>query len=636
MKFKNRFTNNKLLIRMIISYLLTSILLTGILLFAVSNFISSKTKVNTTEAQKDLMRQSYNTAYYALTDIYGDFYQLWSKDQNILNGINNADISPEDIKAISQSIENAVFRDVLVDSVYLINKKADLVISNVESPTNISIFHDQSGIGLFNDFEDNYDLYKNEVFFPRKTSYKLDGIDYNKNYISVVYAVRDKDKNLNSGIVVNIDQNRLSSLLNSEDGLGSMIIANSSGEIISDSEGMSFGTKLQKHDIYNKISNNPNDEDSFTGNYLGEKAFITYKKANNIGFVFISITPYSFLTDQVFEINKVIGILFIIAMLISLIVSVISIKQIYQPLNRLIKDMKENPAIDNSHGMDEYAFLEDSYNNLINKNRRAHVARIFNGNHIDSTANILDISKEKFLALAIIPDDDSCRYPDLLERVIHIMEAYPHWIGTITSKDCISFIINEDDFDDNRMDVIMEELVNFQTLISDEMDITISIGVGNVVNSLESIKFSHRYAMLAINYALSIGENQVVLYNEIEDTKLAASVNKDSIADKIEIYVNNNFTRQDFSANEIAEEIELSLGYIRQIFKSEKNITLNEYIISCRIEKAKELLLDTDHTAKDISESVGYYDNRYFYTIFKKRVGMTTDEYRQSQGEVSK
>lgn len=399
---------------------------------------------------------------------------------------------------------------------------------------------------------------------------------------------------------------------------------------------MSFGVKLHRDDFYDSITDNSKDEGSFTGNYLGEKSFVSYKKANNIGFIFISITPYSFIIGEVSKINRVIAIFFIIAMLINLIVSIISINRIYRPLNNLVKKIKENPSVEMSPSMDEYAFLGEAYNDLIIKNKRSHVSRIFNGNYIDSTADILRLSKEKFLTFSIIPDEIVNRYPDMLENLIPFMEFYPSWVGTITSNDCISVIINEDDFNNDQMDNIMEEIISLQSTVSDELDMTISIGIGTIINDLGSINFSHRYAMLAVNYALSIGENQIVLYNEIENNKLSASVNKDSIADKIEEHVKDNFTRQDFLVNEIAEEIGLSLGYIRQIFKSERNMTLNEYIISCRIKKAKDLLIDTDYTAKDISELVGYYDNRYFYTIFKKKVGMTTEEFRQSQREVSK
>lgn len=632
MNFRKLLTNNKLLVRLIISYLITSILLTSILMAAVSYFVSSRTKAKINESQRDLMRQSYNTAYYALTNIYGDFYVLWSRDEDIRRTLQGTNISEEDIKIASKIIDNAAFKEDLVDSVYIINKKANLIISNIYPPQPIETFYDKSSVELFNDFEKHYNSYKNEVFFPRKTSYSIYGTKYSKDYISIVYAANDEDGKLDSGIIVNIDQNKLSSLLNTANIKEIMLIANSGGKIISDSQGAGFAKSLPRGDIYRSIANNQNDEDGFTGEYLGEKSFITFKKAENIGFVFISIVPYSLIKAETTQINRIIALFFVIAMFISLLVSIFSAKRIYEPLDKLIKNMRENPSIDNVVGVDEYTFLGETYNSLILKNVRSHVSRIFNGNYSDSAEKILGFSKEKFLTLAIIADDSNSSL-DLLEKVLDIMEINVKWVGAITSSNSISCVINEDDFDDGKMENIMEELVNLQGLIVEDLDITVSIGIGTVVNSLDSIKFSHRYAILAVQYAMSIGENQVILYSEIENSKVAASVNKDSIADKIEEYVLNNFTRQDFSVDEIAEEVNLSLGYIRQIFRSEKGVTLNDYIISCRIDKAKELLINTDNTAKDISEAVGYYDNRYFYTLFKKKVGMTTEEFRKLRKE---
>ncbi len=191
MNFRRILTNNRLLIRLIISYLITSILLTGILMGVVSNFVSSWTKNKTTETAKDLMRQSYNTAYYALTNIYGDFYVLWSRDENIIKTLQGIEIADEDIKAVSQIIDNLAFRDDLVDSVYIINKKANLVISNIHTPQTIDKFYDKSGVELFNDFERYYDSYKNEVFFPRKASYSINSIiSYRKHsntFINIVF-----------------------------------------------------------------------------------------------------------------------------------------------------------------------------------------------------------------------------------------------------------------------------------------------------------------------------------------------------------------------------------------------------------------------------------------------------------------
>ena len=212
MDFKKILTNNRLLVRLIISYLITSILLTSILMGVVSNFVSSRTKDKTRETQKDLMRQSYNTAYYALTNIYGNFYTLWSRDENIMKVLESNEISDEDIKIASRIIDNAAFRDDLVDSVYIVNKKANVVISNIYTPQTMDNFYDKSGIELFEDFDRYYDSYKNEVFFPRKTSFNIDNINYSEDYISIVYATKGKRGRLDSGIIVNINQDKQSNI----------------------------------------------------------------------------------------------------------------------------------------------------------------------------------------------------------------------------------------------------------------------------------------------------------------------------------------------------------------------------------------------------------------------------------------
>lgn len=632
-KWRSLFNNNKLLVRLIASFLLTSILSTMLLMFVVSSYISTSVQNKTREVQNDLMRHSYATTYYALTDTYVDFYQLWSKDESIQKVLNESNPSELDLKFATKTLDRFVFQDDLVHSVYVINKEKDFVFSNLSSKQSMDTFHDQSSLLFFKEFEANYDYYKDEIFFPRKTNYNLNDLDESKNYISILYAIKDEKNQLNSGLMVNIDQKELARLLETVDSDASMMIANSTGQIISDSEGSSFASNLTRDAFYSEIANSKNQEDSFIGDYLNEKSFVSYKKASDIGFVFISLTPYSVLMKEVALINRTIAFFFILAMLISLIVSIFSIKKIYEPLNQLINKIKANPALENNQYIDEYAFLEETYDSLVSRNRRSRLFGIFKGNYSQGVEDILAFKKDKFITLALIPDDENYRYPDILEQIINLMEEKTDYLGTMTSSESLSFIINEENFEKENMIELISKLQAFQNLIHEHLDLSVSIGIGTEINSLESVNFSHRYALMAVNYAHSLGDKQIIPYSEIEDVKLAASVNKDTIADKIQAYVHDNYMRQDFSVDEIASELNLSLGYIRQIFKSEKDLTLNEYLISYRIDKAKEMLRESDATAKDISEAVGYYDNRYFYTIFKKRVGMTSEEYRQMEKE---
>ncbi|MBR2061819.1 MAG: helix-turn-helix transcriptional regulator, partial [Anaerotignum sp.] len=50
-----------------------------------------------------------------------------------------------------------------------------------------------------------------------------------------------------------------------------------------------------------------------------------------------------------------------------------------------------------------------------------------------------------------------------------------------------------------------------------------------------------------------------------------------------------------------------------------------------RIEAACRELETTDVPASEISVMIGYDDPRYFYKVFKKKLGVTPKEYRQKQ-----
>jgi two-component system response regulator YesN len=66
------------------------------------------------------------------------------------------------------------------------------------------------------------------------------------------------------------------------------------------------------------------------------------------------------------------------------------------------------------------------------------------------------------------------------------------------------------------------------------------------------------------------------------------------------------------------------------IFKKEANETFLKYLVSVRLDAAKELLVNSDTQTAEIAERVGYPDINYFSFFFKKNVGMSPREYRNS------
>jgi len=130
----------------------------------------------------------------------------------------------------------------------------------------------------------------------------------------------------------------------------------------------------------------------------------------------------------------------------------------------------------------------------------------------------------------------------------------------------------------------------------------------------------------------SVYELDDKLKERIDDYLAAAKDRTDtsSTVAMIKEYIAGNFTNDMLSIKDISEHVFLSTSYVCTLFKNETGKTLNQYITDFRIEKAKELLLDPRNRIGDISKDVGYSDGNYFGKTFKKQVGMTPSEYRDS------
>lgn len=83
------------------------------------------------------------------------------------------------------------------------------------------------------------------------------------------------------------------------------------------------------------------------------------------------------------------------------------------------------------------------------------------------------------------------------------------------------------------------------------------------------------------------------------------------------------------TANEVAEQVNMSRSYFSRCFKEITGQTFNEYVRVARINKAKRYLQYTREKVGVIAEKVGYIDMKYFSHIFRKETGLLPSEYRK-------
>lgn len=101
-----------------------------------------------------------------------------------------------------------------------------------------------------------------------------------------------------------------------------------------------------------------------------------------------------------------------------------------------------------------------------------------------------------------------------------------------------------------------------------------------------------------------------------------------TVAYKIMNYLDRHFT-EDITLDGVAAAIFLSKDYIAHIFKKETGYTIIGYVISCRINRAKMLLAETDQSITDIAFACGYTDFAYFSKQFKRYTKMSPSRFRK-------
>ena len=96
------------------------------------------------------------------------------------------------------------------------------------------------------------------------------------------------------------------------------------------------------------------------------------------------------------------------------------------------------------------------------------------------------------------------------------------------------------------------------------------------------------------------------------------------------IFYLDNHVRDNISIPELAKMCLLSESTFRKAFKSHTGMSPIQYRTHIKICKAQQLLRSTTEiSVQEIAESLGFFDNTYFYKMFTKFTGLTPKQYRK-------
>ncbi|QJD82041.1 response regulator transcription factor [Cohnella herbarum] len=109
---------------------------------------------------------------------------------------------------------------------------------------------------------------------------------------------------------------------------------------------------------------------------------------------------------------------------------------------------------------------------------------------------------------------------------------------------------------------------------------------------------------------------------------LRQSRQENRVVETVKQYIHQHFS-EELELNKLAEEVYLTPSYLSKLFKTETGETITDFLISVRIDRAKDWLREKNALKTyEVGERVGYADPAYFNKVFKKVVGCTPKEFK--------
>ncbi len=128
-----------------------------------------------------------------------------------------------------------------------------------------------------------------------------------------------------------------------------------------------------------------------------------------------------------------------------------------------------------------------------------------------------------------------------------------------------------------------------------------------------------------------IAETSRTLVAEIVSPVLSRpSATGDALIDRALAIVERNFGKN-LQDTQVADQLGLSTSHFRHLFKQATGQPFHRYLISLRLEKARQTLLEQDVPVSEVARLVGFVSAAHFSRAFQKRFSVAPSALRQSR-----
>lgn len=166
----------------------------------------------------------------------------------------------------------------------------------------------------------------------------------------------------------------------------------------------------------------------------------------------------------------------------------------------------------------------------------------------------------------------------------------------------------------NRVLFILSSLVKKYDINTDD----IQRMVWECQESIRKLNSNHK----VIDGLIQLGQ---VIIDHVRKTRCSNGKLIESICQYLEQHYGS-----EISLTSVSELFYINSTYLSETFKRQVGQNFSDYLVKLRISKAKQFLEDEQLKIIDVANLVGFSNSGYFSTVFKKHVGQTPVEFRQS------
>ncbi|MGU3401669.1 helix-turn-helix domain-containing protein [Brucellaceae bacterium D45D] len=169
-----------------------------------------------------------------------------------------------------------------------------------------------------------------------------------------------------------------------------------------------------------------------------------------------------------------------------------------------------------------------------------------------------------------------------------------------------------------------EFIINYNILIVDKLLESIISDLANIIEKGAPFpKVENEYLVRALVARVISRYSTLPLPNESVNAGLALNTLQ-SILD----YIDENLHRR-IDVDRMALTAGMGPAQFARVFKRAMNVTLHQYVISRRVNRAREMLVKTDFPIAEIAQECGFADQMHLTRFFGRFVGLSPASYRK-------